>query len=223
MSNQYARVKNAVKGKDDIQDHPHTYDFDDEFLEDAIKNSNLYEEQDIDYDPWNSEQNIYTSLSINNTLHNKCMSLLFLPEKHHISILDDGADTYDLGNGWETLSIHSSRRANVVGIDHKAAVKKNLPIVGAITAVDLPDGQSILLVIQEAIHNDTSNHSLLSEFQLREHGILIDSTCNRHGGTQRMTISDSNHHDDVTIPLELAGCMVHFKHGLPTKEDMMSL
>jgi hypothetical protein len=89
--------------------------------------------------------------------------------------------------------------------------------------VDLPNGQSILLVIHEAIHNDTSNHSLLSEFQLRDHGILIDSTCLRHGGTQRLTITDSNHHDDVTISLELAVCMVHFNHRLPAKEDMMSL
>jgi hypothetical protein len=92
-------VKNAVKGDDDIQDHPLSYGFIDEFLEDAIKSSNLYEEQDTDYDPWNSEHNINTSLSINNTLHNKCMSLLFLPKKHHISILDGGADTCVLGKG----------------------------------------------------------------------------------------------------------------------------
>jgi hypothetical protein len=38
-----------------------------------------------------------------------------------------------------------------------------------------------------------------------------------------LTITDKNHHDDVTIPLELAGCMVHFKHRLPSKENMMSL
>jgi hypothetical protein len=81
------------------------------------------------------------------------------------------------------------------------------------------------LVIHEAIHNDTSNHSLLSEFQLREHGIVIDSTCHRHGGTQKMTITDtdSNHHDDITIPLELAGFIVHFKHRLPAKGDIVSL
>jgi hypothetical protein len=44
MPNQYARVKNVVKGEDDIQDHPPNYDFIDEFLEDAIKISNMYEE-----------------------------------------------------------------------------------------------------------------------------------------------------------------------------------
>jgi hypothetical protein len=38
-----------------------------------------------------------------------------------------------------------------------------------------------------------------------------------------LTITDSNHHDDISIPLELAGCMVHFKRRLPTKEEIMSL
>jgi hypothetical protein len=94
MPNQYARVKNAVKGEDDNQDQPPTYGFIDEFLEDAIKSSNLYEEQDADYEPGNSEHTIYTSISMNSTLHNKCMSLFFLPEKHHINILGGGgADT----------------------------------------------------------------------------------------------------------------------------------
>jgi hypothetical protein len=151
------------------------------------------------------------------------MNLLFLPEKYHISILDGGADTCVLGKGWEILSIHSSRRANVVGFDHETAIKRNLPIVSAITALDLPNGQSVLLLVHEGIYNETSNHSLLSEFQLREFGIVIDSICHRHGGAQQMIIKDNNHIDILTIPLDLAGCMVHFKHRLPTADDMSSL
>jgi hypothetical protein len=160
---------------------------------------------------------------MNSTLYNKCISLLFLPEKHHISLLDGGADTCVLRKEWEIISVHSSRRANVVDFDHKTAVKKNLPIVTAITLVDLHNVQSIFLVIHEAIYNDTSNHSLLSKFQLREHGIIIDSICQRHGGIQNMTITDSNNYDDIPLPLELAGCTVNFKHRLPNKEGIMSL
>jgi hypothetical protein len=37
----------------------------------------------------------------------------------------------------------------VVGFDHETAIKRNLPIVSAITAIDLTCGQSILLVIHE--------------------------------------------------------------------------
>jgi hypothetical protein len=67
------------------------------------------------------------------------MNLLHLPEKYYISILDGGADTFVLGQGWEVLSVHNNRRANVVGFDHEAAVKMNPPIVSAITAVELQD------------------------------------------------------------------------------------
>jgi hypothetical protein len=40
-----------------------------------------------------------------------------------------------------------------------------------------------------------------------------------------MTIPDTdcNHPDDITIPLELAGCMTHCKHSLPIKGEIMSL
>jgi hypothetical protein len=64
----------------------------------------------------------------------------------------------------EVLSVHNTRRANVRAFDHEAAVKRNLPIVSAITAVDLPDGISVILIIYEAIYNNKANHSLLSEF-----------------------------------------------------------
>jgi hypothetical protein len=45
------------------------------------------------------------------------------------------------------------------------AIKRNLPIVSAVTALDLPNGQYVLPLVHEGIYNETSNHSLLSEFQ----------------------------------------------------------
>jgi hypothetical protein len=174
-----------------------------------------------DYQYWSSNQNAHALLSISNSLHNKCMNLHHLPERYHISILDGGADTCVLGQGWEVLSIHNTRRANVVGFDHVAAVKRNLPIVSAITAVDLPDGISVLRIVHECIYNDTANHSLLSEFHLRDFGVKIDSICHKHGGTQKMEIQDVG--SSLVIPLEPAGCMIHFKHRLPTTEEINSL
>jgi hypothetical protein len=133
VPNQYAKVKNTVKGEEELQDgSEQDYGFIDEFLEEAVNTSNIYEsQQETDYDYWTSERSIHTSISINNNLYNKCMNLLFLPEKYHVSILDGGADTCVLGKGWEILSIHSSRRENVVGFDHETAIKWNLPIVSA--------------------------------------------------------------------------------------------
>ena len=72
-----------------------------------------------------------------------------------------------------------------MGLILLAAVKRNLPIVSAITAVDLLDGTSISLEIHEGIYNETANHSLLSKFQLREFRAQIDSKYHRHGGLKR--------------------------------------
>jgi hypothetical protein len=42
-----------------------------------------------------------------------------MKNKYDIIILDDGADTCVLGQGWEkVLSVHNTRRANVVDFDH---------------------------------------------------------------------------------------------------------
>jgi phosphoserine aminotransferase len=108
----------------------------------------------------------YASIRVNNVLFKRCMNLLFLPERYHISILDGGADSFILGRGWNVIYTHKTRRSNVVDFDHETAIKQNHPIVIAITAIDLSEEKSILPVIHEGIYNETSNHTILSEFQL---------------------------------------------------------
>jgi hypothetical protein len=73
----------------------------------------------------------------------------------------------------------------------------------------------------EAIYNETANHSLLSKFQLRGFGGKIDSICHKHGETQKMEIQDIG--SSLVVLLELAGYMIHFKHRLPTTEEINSL
>jgi hypothetical protein len=51
--------------------------------------------------------------------------------------------------------------------------------------------------------------------------VKIDSICHKHGGTQKMAIQDVG--SSLVIPLELAGCMIHLKHRLPTAEEINSL
>jgi hypothetical protein len=94
-------VKNVAKGEDVIKENTdQTYTFVDEFLEESIKSSSLYEtHEDVDYEYWSSNHNTHATVSISNSLHNKCMNLLHLPEKYHISIRNGGADTCVLGQG----------------------------------------------------------------------------------------------------------------------------
>jgi hypothetical protein len=79
----------------------------------------------------------------------------------------------------------------------------------------------VILIFHEAIYNDTANHSLFSDLKMMDFGVKIDSICNKHGGTQKMEIQDVG--SSLVIVLELAGCMIHFKHQLPTTEEINSL
>jgi hypothetical protein len=79
----------------------------------------------------------------------------------------------------------------------------------------------VILIVHKTIYNDTANHSLLPEFQLWDFGVKIDSICHKHRGTQKMLIQDVD--SSLLIPLELAGCMIHFNHRLPTTEEINSL
>jgi hypothetical protein len=78
-------VKNVAKGEDVIKENTdQTYTFGDEFLEEAMKSASIYEadeDVDVDYEYWSSNHNAHTTLSISNSLHSKCMNLLYLLKK----------------------------------------------------------------------------------------------------------------------------------------------
>jgi hypothetical protein len=95
MPNQYSRVKNVTEEEDAIKENKNqTYAFVYEFLEEEMQISSIYEaDEDVDYEYWSSKHNGHALLSISNSLHDKCINLLHLPEKYHIHILDGGAGT----------------------------------------------------------------------------------------------------------------------------------
>jgi hypothetical protein len=71
VPNQYARVKNLAKGENVIKENTdQTYAFVDEFLEESMKSSSIYEsDEDVDYEYWSSNHNAHVTLSISNSLH----------------------------------------------------------------------------------------------------------------------------------------------------------
>jgi hypothetical protein len=79
----------------------------------------------------------------------------------------------------------------------------------------------VLLIVHEAIYNDTADHSLLTEFQLRDFGVKIDSICHKYGGTQKIVVQDVG--SSLVVPLEPAGCMINFKQRLPNTEEINTL
>ena len=156
-----------------------------------------------------------------------CLNSIIVKRHQNITILDSGADTTVLGKGWLVETIHPTRKANVQGFDVNLAVKRGLPIVSAVSAVDLPDGRVILLRVAEAIYNSSSDHSLLSEFQIRDHGITADTIARKHGGRQCLGISTTSDSSGLIsveyVPLILSRCLCHFGNRVPTTRELNTL
>jgi hypothetical protein len=78
-----------------------TYAFVDEFLEEAIESSNIYEtDEDVDYDYWSSNHNAHATLSISKPYKKtKTLFPLFYLKITSSLFLDVGSDTCVLGQG----------------------------------------------------------------------------------------------------------------------------
>ena len=152
-----------------------------------------------------------------------------LSQTDSIALTDGGCDTGLLGAGWYIVE-YTGRYANVVGFDAFIAKKSNLPIVVGIAKFTLPNGMgAILLRHNEGVLNKGSQTTLLSEFQLRTRGCIVDSTYKGHRGadhkpgTQRIETPDDDGNTVYTIPLRLYDALMAFPISLPTEEDLATL
>ena len=151
--------------------------------------------------------------------------LASMREEGYLSIADGGADTSVIGDGWYVIA-YTQRMANIIGFDEYSARKHGLPIVTASTLVELPDGRKMIITIHEAVYNKGSRTTLLSNFQLRHHGCIVDDVAKQHrgvdgkSGTQRIESPDDKHDKTHVIPMQLRSALMTFPHRLPTKEEM---
>ena len=115
------------------------------------------------------------------------------------NIVDGGADTHVVGNTWKPLNDinDNTPRADVVGFDTNAARKKGLPIGAYVTKTTTTDGKEILLRANHAVGNESSSHTLLCTYQMREIGLIVDDVsknyiANSDGtkGTQSIVFKD---------------------------------
>jgi len=99
---------------------------------------------------------------------------------HPVAYVDSGADTCIAGNGWIPLS-YTNRKANLVGYDARSTKKSGLDICTVATKIVTPNSSpNFILVAHETVYNPGSHVSLISEFQVREHGCVVDSVSRSH-------------------------------------------
>ena len=136
------------------------------------------------------------------------------------AISDGGADSCILGKNAHVLH-ETNRYATLVGYNPETTRSKRIPIVSAYLKVREPkSGFPIFLKINEAPYYGDNPITLLSEYQIRENGYVIDSVAKKHRksvteyGTQRLELSEY-----INIPFEDRGGIMGFEILPIEKED----
>jgi hypothetical protein len=133
------------------------------------------------------------------------------PSKKNYAISDSGADSCCLGKHCHPVS-YTGRYAILEGYNPERTRSGQIPIVTAYIKAMSQLGIPIVIQINEAPYMNDSQTTLISEYQVREHGITIDSVAKHHKtahgtlGNQRMTLSE-----DVYLPFVDRGGIMGFE------------
>ena len=132
--------------------------------------------------------------------------------------IDTRADTFCAGQTF-LLQEPTGLVVDVGGFHPSLPVLKDIPIGLAVTAYDLPSGETIILDVHQALFFGASmEHSLCQPNQFREHGLLVDDCPKQYTNGRSlhgMYIPDQ----DLHIPFELHGCLSYFPTRLPTVDE----
>ena len=127
------------------------------------------------------------------------------------ALSDSGADSCVAGMGAKILS-YTGRYAHLIGYDPTTTRSGRIPICSLYIKAKAHNGIPVLLLLHEAPCNITSPVTLISEYQVREYGLVIDSVASKHKigettfGTQRFQVNDAVH-----IPFEDRGGLMGFE------------
>ena len=123
-----------------------------------------------------------------------------------------------------TLGPHTPK-ADIIGFDDNADRKHNLPIGPYATKVKDTNGREIIMYEKHAVGNESSDHTLLCSFQMREIGIIIDNISTRNvkntsgeNGTQSITFKDG-----TVVDLRCRSKLMSFDTALPTENEIANL
>ena len=134
--------------------------------------------------------------------------------------LDSHADTCLAGRNFIAYEF-TDQSVSIHGFDDNSNPVKNVPVATCMTAITLPDGETVILVVHQALYlGEKQKHSLLCPNQLRKHGVRVDD-CPRHlslGMNSKHSITVLQ--DDLEISLEMDGVISFFNSHQPTPREI---
>ena len=127
---------------------------------------------------------------------------------------DTNADTCCLGRNFIPIA-YTNKSADVYPYNESYEPLENVPIVSAATAFDHPDGNTYILVVNDALYyGEKMGHSLINPNQIRHAG--LDFLDNPMRDNELYFEADK----DVKIPLRYKGTKYLFASRVPTEKEM---
>ena len=133
-----------------------------------------------------------------------------------VAILDSGCDTCAIGGKSWIIEERTGNTICITGHTENTTTRNNVEIVSAITAVELPHGQTIIIKLNECSNLGYTGNTLLSTAQMREHGVEIRDKPARHGGKPHLQV------DGYVIPLTMSRALMQFPIRRPTRAEQRS-
>ena len=112
-----------------------------------------------------------------------------------LGYMDSASDTCGMGGNAWIIDYEIERKEQVIGYHKKDTAMNHIKIGGGITAMDLPNKETILIRVCEATLLGEDANTLFSVAQMRDHGVFIDDVPKKHGGKSYMEV------EGTVIPL----------------------
>ena len=126
-----------------------------------------------------------------------------------MAYLDNAADTFGTGGtAWIVESL-SGKTVNIEGYSEDAT-SQNVPIGNAVTALDLPDGETLILHANEGTVLGDKVNTLASEKQMEANGVIVYTD-----ELGRKSIEA----DGYIIPLSIKEAMQTFRIRRPSEHE----
>jgi hypothetical protein len=135
------------------------------------------------------------------------------------SVVDSGADTMMLGDGWKFIDHQANRFVNVRGFDEHCSRKTGLRVGTAVTVMLNSQQQHVLVIAHEAVDNGPNQTSLLSVGQMQHNHIQVDTTRRHTGGHQHIKDPSSG----LVLPLSFNRGMYRLANRIPTSYEIRHL
>mmetsp|Transcript_29727 Transcript_29727/g.49061 ORF Transcript_29727/g.49061 Transcript_29727/m.49061 type:complete len:354 (-) Transcript_29727:221-1282(-) len=141
----------------------------------------------------------------------KAFNTTITSEDGHFGYLDNGSDTFAIGGDAWVIQSTTGREVCVTGCYREDTLRTNVKIGTGLTAINLPDGVTIIGRANEATILGEKANSLFAESQMEANGVILRKTID---GKRYLQV------DGYVIPVTTREAMLTIPIHKPSEEEL---